>query len=302
MAQGLVIRSQSGFYQVKTEDGGWQCRLRGRLKKNRRVGDVVAIGDRVEIAILDDQTGIIEQVYPRQRMLCRMAPTPKGEYQQVIIANPDQVVLVFSCCQPAPRFGMLDRFLVIIEKQQIPAIILVNKIDLLSEGAAKDMFGHYEQIGYPIFYVSAKSGRGLESLFERLRGKISVFSGPSGVGKSTILNRLLPDLELEVNEISQANQKGKHTTVAREMYALPEGGYIADTPGLKALALWDIEPEEIDAYFVDIRPLVEKCQFSDCTHIHEPGCAVIEAVENGQLHPKRYESYVRMRNSDEWDE
>jgi ribosome biogenesis GTPase len=286
---------------VKTDNGTWQCRLRGRLKKNRRVGDVVAIGDRVEIAILDDETGIIETVYPRQRMLCRMAPTPKGEYQQVIIANPDQVVLVFSCCQPEPHFGMLDRFLVITEKQQIPALILVNKIDLLSEQAAKDMFGHYEQIGYPLYFTSAKSGRGLESLFERLRGKISVFSGPSGVGKSTILNRLLPDLELEVNEISQANQKGRHTTVASEMYALPGCGYIADTPGLKALALWDIEPEEIDAYFVDIRPLVEKCQFSDCTHIHEPGCAVIAAVARGQLHPKRYETYVRMRGSDEWD-
>jgi ribosome biogenesis GTPase len=292
---GLVIRSQSGFYTVQTEKSVLVCRLRGRHKRGPRLGDVIAIGDRVEVTQLDGESGVIEEILPRTRMLVRLAPTPRGEYQQIIIANPDQAVFVFACSHPEPKLGMLDRFLVIAEKQGIPAHILVNKIDIMGEKQAGALFDHYQQLGYPVLYTSAKTGDGIAELRRRLIEKISVFSGPSGVGKSTLLNVLLPGLGLSSNEISQATLKGKHTTVVKEMYPLPEGGYIADTPGLKALALWDIRPEELDGFFPELRPLVAECQYNDCTHIHEPGCAVLEAVEDGRVHPHRYQSYVRMR-------
>ncbi|MBN1148780.1 MAG: ribosome small subunit-dependent GTPase A [Anaerolineales bacterium] len=271
------------------------CRLRGRLKRGRRQGDIVALGDWVRVSPLSDERGMIEAIEPRQRMFSRMAPTPRGEYQQILIANPDQVVLVFACAEPQPRFGMLDRFLVIAEKQAVPALITVNKIDLLGRERAASLFSPYESLGYDVIYTSALSGQGLGDLRERLAGKVSLLTGPSGAGKSSLLNAIQPGLGLHVRKVSQATSKGRHTTVAREMYPLAEGGYVADTPGLKALALWDIEPEELDGYFPELRDLVAECQFSDCTHVHEPGCAVIQALEAGQVHPDRYQSYLRMR-------
>jgi len=296
--RGLIVRSQSGFYHVQTEQGRVVCRLRGRLTKGPRLGDIVALGDWVQIALLGKNKGVIEAVELRQRLLSRMAPTPSGEYQQIIIANPDQAVFVFACEQPAPRFGMLDRFLVIAEKQNIPALIVANKIDLLGLKPAEALFGHYGPLGYPVLYTSVRSGYGIEALKEALAGKISVFAGPAGVGKSSLLNWILPGLDLAAREISQATLKGRHTTVAREMYPLEDGGYIADTPGLKALALWDIEPEELDGYFPELRELVASCSFNDCTHLHEAGCAVIAAVRAGKIHPLRYQSYTRMRLGD----
>lgn len=292
---GLIVRLQSGFYTVQTEDGAWVCQLRGRLKKGPRLGDVAALGDRVLISCLGKGQGMIEEVLPRQRMLARMAPTPGGEYQQIIIANPDQAVFIFACAQPAPRFGMLDRFLVIAEKQHLPALIVANKLDLVTPQTARALFGHYPSLGYPVFYTSLVSGQGISELCEHLNGKISVFAGPSGAGKSSLLNVLLPGLELPARSVSQLTTKGRHTTVVRELYSLPSGGYVADTPGLKALALWDIQPEELDGYFPEMRELVDRCQFSDCTHRDEPDCAVLEALSAGRIHPERYRSYLHIR-------
>jgi ribosome biogenesis GTPase len=292
---GLIVRSQSGFYTVQTGSGSFNCRMRGRLKRGKRLGDIVAVGDWVEISPQSGGEGMIEAVEPRQRLLSRMAPTPQGEYQQIIIANPDQTVFIFACAKPEPHLGMLDRLLVMAEKQGIPALVVANKADLVDSSQALALFSRYEYLGYPVIYTSAKSGLGVPELIVKLKGKISVFAGPSGVGKSSLLNSIQPGLGLAIRSVSLATKKGRHTTVVRQLFPLEEGGYVADTPGLKALALWDIHPEELDGYFPELRELVAGCQFSNCTHVHEPGCAVQAALARGEVHPERYASYVRMR-------
>lgn len=299
LERGLVVRSQAGFYAVhpegKAEHEPIRCRLRGKLKRGPRRGDLVAVGDWVQFRRLPDGTGLIEKIEPRQRVLSRMAPGPRGEYEQVIIANPDQVVFVFACANPQPKLRMLDRFLVVAEKQEIPALIVANKVDLVPMEQAQALFERYAEIGYPVLYTSVVTRQGLEDLKACLQQKISALAGPSGVGKSSLLNAIQPGLGLVVREVSRATGEGRHTTVVREMFPLEGGGYVADTPGLKAFSLWDVEPEELDAYFPEMRDLVAECEFSDCTHMHEPGCAVRRAVEEGRIHPERYQSYVRLR-------
>ena len=297
--RGRVIQAQSGFFTVETPQGDLTCQLRGRLKQGRKLGDIVAIGDWVQVSQQDEVGGMLEDVEPRSHMIYRMAPTPRGEYQQVIIANPDQAVLVFSITQPEPRLRMLDRFLVIAEKEEVSAVIVANKIDLTGMKKARELFDRYQTIGYPVLYTSVVSGRGINKLKKQLIGKTSLFAGPSGAGKTSILNLIQPGLGLEVKEVSEATKKGKHTTVSRKLVPLTGGGYVADTPGLKALDLWDITPEEVDGYFREISQVLHDCRFSDCTHIHEPGCAVINAVKNKTIHPDRYRSYLRMREVEE---
>jgi ribosome biogenesis GTPase len=298
MIRGVIVRSQSGFYTVETDSDTLVCSLRGRLKKGRRTGDVAAVGDWVQVTQLDEKTGLIEEIEPRERIFTRLAPLPKGEYQQILIANLDQVFLVFACAEPPPRFGMLDRFLVIAEKQDIPVLIVANKVDLVGMELAVELFGHYQPLGYEILFTSARTGVGVGELHDRLIGKISLFAGPSGAGKSSLLNVIQPGLGLAVRQVSHVTSKGRHTTVVREMFPLDGGGYVADTPGLKALALWDIEPEEVDGYFPELSSLVLHCQFSNCSHVHEPGCAVLAALEDGKIHPRRYQSYLSMRFGD----
>lgn len=296
--RGLIVRSQSGFYRVETDAGILVCHLRGRLKQGPRLGDVVAVGDWVAVTRVGAEEGMIESIEPRKHMLTRLDPTPRGVYQQIIIANLDQLVLVFACAHPSPHLGMLDRFLVIAEKQGLPVLIVANKKDLASDQEARDWFDPYRSLGYPLIYVSAAKGIGIDGLRQHLQGRLSVLAGPSGVGKSSLLNLLQPGLGLAVREVSRDSSKGKHTTVVRQLFPLDCGGYVADTPGLKALALWDITTEELDGYFPELRSRVADCQFSDCTHLNEPGCAVLEAVRLGQIHPRRYASYVRMRGNE----
>lgn len=296
---GLIIRAQSGFFTVETGEGSFVCQLRGRLKQGPRTGDLVAIGDRVTITVQADGSGMIEEIDERERAIVRLDPRPQGEYRQILLANADQAVFVFACVRPTPKLRMLDRFMVIAEKQEIPAVIVANKVDLVGQDEAESIFGLYKNIGYPIIYSSAKTGQGVEDLRAVLISKVSALVGPSGAGKSSLLNAMQPGLGLEVSEVSKAINKGKHTTVVRQMFPLAGGGYVADTPGWKALALWDTEPEEIDGYFPELRERVAHCQFSDCTHIHEPGCAVLAAVEAGEVHPDRYDSYLRLRAGEE---
>ncbi|MBL8080266.1 MAG: ribosome small subunit-dependent GTPase A [Anaerolineales bacterium] len=294
---GLIIKAQSGFFTVETDAGLVVCQLRGKLKQGRATGDIAALGDRVEITVLDDGSGVVENVEERKQALVRLDPRPQGKYQQVLLANADQAVFIFACANPNPKLKMLDRFLIIAEKQKIPPIIVANKTDLVTD--ASEVFGLYETIGYRVIYTSVKENRGVEELRAALAKKISAFAGPSGVGKSSLLNTLQPGLGLAVNEISKVMNKGRHTTVTREMFALNGGGYVADTPGWKSLALWDTEPEEVDAYFPELAPLVAECQFSDCSHTHEPGCAVRTALDAGKIHPARFDSYLKLRSGQE---
>jgi len=296
---GIIVRAQSGFFTVMTADGEIVAQLRGRLKQPKRLTDIAALGDLVRVSRLEDGSGAIESIEARSRVLSRKASLPwrgsRREIEQVIIANPDQAVFVFACADPDPNFRMLDRFLVVAESQNLPAVICANKLDLVVARDARREFGEYAALGYPVIFTSAKSGKGVEDLRQVLTGKLSVLAGPSGVGKSSLLNRVQPGLGLATREVQQATGKGKHMTVVPELIPLEGGGYVADTPGLKSLDLWDIEPAEVDAYFPEMRQLVADCAYSDCSHLHEPGCAVLAAVEAGRISPERYDSYCRIR-------
>lgn len=291
---GRIVKLLSGFYTVQTEQGSVVCQLRGKLKRMRASGDIAALGDRVGILLLSDGSGIIEEIAPRQRALVRTAPTARGPYRQVLLANPDQAVFVFACAHPTPHLRMLDRFLIVAEQQGIPPLIVANKIDLVDPEDLK-IFQIYPPLGYPVIYTSAHNKAGVEELRKMLGGKISALAGPSGVGKSSLLNAIQPNLGLAVREVSHATTKGRHTTVVRQLFPLDGGGYVADLPGMRMLTLWDIQPEELDGYYPELRPLVQECQYNDCTHQNEPGCAVIEAVKSGIVAPERYESYLRLR-------
>ncbi len=297
---GLVIKALSGFYTVRTAVGDIVSILPGRLKKVRHETDIVAVGDEVTISLAEDGTGVITQVAPRKSALARARPAPgaralASDREQVLVANPDQLVFVFAVRNPEPNLRKLDRFLVVAEMNGLTAVICANKIDLTGIERARQLFQRYADIGYRVIYTSAQTGEGIAALRECLQGKLSVLTGSSGVGKSSLLNALQPGLGLQVREVSQATGKGMHTTRHAELFPLDGGGYVADTPGIRALALFDLEPDEVDAYFREIAPLVANCRFSDCTHKHESGCAVRAAVKKGQIHPSRYDSYLRLR-------
>lgn len=298
---GLVVKAQSGFFTVETSDGRRVVsQIPGRLKKEKQDTDIVAAGDHVTISLNSDGTGVIESVAERIRVLSRARPAPDkrsilSDQEQVLVANPDQVIMVFSIRQPRPSLRKLDRFLVVTEMNEVPAIICVNKIDLVELDQAQKQFRTYEDIGYPVIFTSAIRGDGIEDLRATLQGKISVLTGSSGVGKTSLLNAVQPGLGRHVREVSAATEKGLHATRHVELIALEVGGYVADTPGIRGLALFDLEPGELDGYFREIAPLVADCQFSDCTHVHEPQCAVLAAVADGRISPERYDSYLRLR-------
>jgi ribosome biogenesis GTPase len=293
---GLIIKAQSGIFDVDTGDRVISSKLRGRLMQAPMESDAAALGDRVRLSLLEDGTGAIEEIEERTRVLSRPAPG-RPDIEQVLVANPDQAVFVFSCAEPDPNFRMLDRFLVVAEREEIPAIICANKIDLVVLRSAKAEFDPYMDLGYSIIYTSATKRKGIRKLAKVLQGKLTVLAGPSGVGKSSLLNVIQPGLGLRVQD-SDWSGKGKHTTVVPELIPLEMGGYVADTPGVKAFGIWDIEPDELDAYFPEMRDLVADCAFSDCTHMHEPDCAIISAIERGLIAPERYDSYLRIRQGE----
>jgi len=298
LVSGTVLRARSGFYTVHADDGRtFEARLRGRVKKERQTSELAVIGDRVTVAAQPDGTGMIESVAPRSSKLSRRQPGGRGSWREdLIVANIDQVLVVFACAEPMPHLRMVDRFLVIAEHNEVEAVLVANKVDLVGLDSARATFGVYEGIGYPVHYLCAREGLGVEELADRLSGRTSVVTGPSGVGKSTLLNAVQPGLHIDTADISTAVHKGQHTTTAAELHPLigPGGGYVADTPGLRELGLWRIPDPELGWCFPEFRDHLASCAFNDCRHLEEPRCAVRSAVEDGRIAEARYDSYRRL--------
>jgi ribosome biogenesis GTPase / thiamine phosphate phosphatase len=312
--RGRVLSGTGGVWRVHTAQGSVvNASMRGRLKKadyGRREGGAIrrdtveasaqvvklAVGDHVMVTpdAVDD-AWTIDEILPRSSRLARRAPGG-GYGERIIAANVDQVVVVFAAAKPEPHPRMLDRFLVIAEANQIPARVIVNKVELTGEDAARGRFHSYEEAGYPLHYTSVLEGRGLEPLQDVLRGRTSVLTGPSGVGKSSLMNALFPGLNLRVAEISESVNKGRHTTVGAFAHPLPgdEGGYVVDTPGLREVGLWNLGITRLDHCFPEFRPLTDQCRFADCRHSVEPGCGIRTALAEGRIEADRYESYLKL--------
>ncbi len=289
--RGRVLQSVGGTYHVDVNGESMECSLRGRLKRQHGLGRV-AVGDEVVVERLRNGACVITEVLPRRARLSRRSA--KGRREQVIAANVDRLAAVFAVARPEPAVHLLDRFLVLAESNGIVAFLVVNKTDLSSPKAARERFALYEDAGYEVVYVSAKSGSNLGRLSQLLSSHITLFVGPSGVGKSSLLNAVQPGLGLRVGEISRSLKRGKHTTVAATLHPLDSGGYVVDTPGLGKLRFWEVEEAELDRCFPEFRPYLGACKFDDCRHDHEPGCGVLQAVEMGKIPQQRYESYQRI--------
>ncbi len=294
---GTVVRSHGGHYYVDTGDEVVDCTMRGRVKQRRAESDLIAVGDRVRWSPIEEGGGIIEEVLPRHTVLSRTPPPPRAPIEQVIVANPDQVLVVMAVANPSPNPFMLDRYLVACEAVEMPALIVANKVDLVDEDEeddARDLFALYEALGYTVHYTSTVTGEGLDTLHDVFHGKLSVLTGPSGTGKSSLLNALWPHLDLRTGEVSEFHDRGRHTTVVARLLRPERDTYVADTPGLRQFRFWDIDPEQLDAFFPEFRPFIGECRFQPCTHTHEPDCAVRAAAERDEIPPVRYESYLRM--------
>jgi ribosome biogenesis GTPase len=295
--QGRVLRVQGLVSVVQLEDGTLRMCATRRLLKTLSTDQrhVVAAGDIVWVRPEGKDEGIIERVEPRTGMLSR---TSRGR-QHVLVTNVDQFIIVMSAAQPRLKPNLLDRYLVTAEKAQIEPIICINKVDLVSRADLQPLIGVYSQLGYRILEVSATAGWGIAALRKLVQGRASAFTGQSGVGKSSLLNSIEPDLALRVQSVSAESEKGKHTTTTAELIPLSEGGFVVDTPGIRQFQLWDVIPEEVAGYFREIRPYVGHCRYPDCTHTHEEPCAVKDAVADGFIDVRRYESYLQIHAGDE---
>jgi ribosome biogenesis GTPase / thiamine phosphate phosphatase len=300
---GVITRGYGLYYDVSTPHGLLRCTLRGSLKRARRRTDPAAVGDRVRATLttpeVDPPEGVIEEILPRVRSLSRLARGTQDS-EQVIVANPDQLIAVFAIHEPEPHPRLVDRFLLIAEARGIEAVICINKSDLAQPGDIERFTEPFRVAGYPIVVTSAKEARGLDDLRARLAGKVSAFAGPSGVGKSSLLNAIAPErLRERTGEVSQATGKGRHTTTWTALFQIGPDTYVADTPGIRALQLWGVDMTQLDTLYPEFRPYLGSCYYADCRHLNEPGCAVREALEAGAIHPDRYESYRAFLTSDE---
>jgi ribosome biogenesis GTPase len=304
MMQGLITKSTGSWYQVQTPGGEvYDCRIKGKFRiKGITTTNPLAVGDIVDFELEPDQnTGVITNLHQRKNYIIRKSIN-LSKQGQIIAANLDQALLVVTLASPRTSLGFIDRFLVTAEAYDIPAKLVFNKLDLFSDEGLEilaDYQSVYENIGYPCYNVSAIEGTNLNQVKELLKDKVTLFSGHSGVGKSSLINALLPELELRTSEVSEWSDKGTHTTTFAEMFELPEGGFIIDTPGIRELGVIDIEKHELGRYFPEMRSRMEHCRFNNCRHINEPGCAVLAALENGEIEPSRYESYLSIYNGND---
>ena len=301
---GLVIKNTGSWYLVRTDDGrDVECKVKGTFRlKGIRSTNPVAVGDRVRITGNPGGTAFITDIEERKNYIIRRSSN-LSKQSHILAANLDQCMLVATVNYPETSTTFIDRFLATAEAYRIPTLILFNKIDLYDEDDTRYLDGlvHlYTTIGYPCIKVSALDGRGLDEVKDKLRGAITLFSGNSGVGKSTLLNALLPGTDARTGEISQAHNKGMHTTTFSEMYPVDDaGGYLIDTPGIKGFGTFDMEVEEIGHYFPEIFEASAECKYGNCTHRQEPGCAVLQAVEEHRISQSRYASYLSMLDDKE---
>lgn len=302
--QGLITKSTGSWYQVLTDTGDTvNCRIKGIFRtKDIKTTNPLAVGDRVAFEPEPDQeTGVITRLEQRKNYIIRKSVNLSRQ-SQIIAANMDQAFLIVTLASPRTSLGFIDRFLVTAEAYHIPAIIIFNKLDLFSDEGLeilKDYQEIYQHIGYPCYQVSATAGTNVGLVKTLLTDKITLFSGHSGVGKSTLINSILPDVDLKTNQVSGWSDKGKHTTTFAEMFHLPFGGFLIDTPGIRELGVIDIEKQELSHYFPEMKQLMDQCKFYNCRHINEPGCAVIAALQDGEIEPSRYDSYLSIYNGNE---
>lgn len=334
---GVVLSGAHGIYDVHTDTGILRCTLRGKLKKafaqaqsartiskarprydavltmpkSQRVArrDAAAavlpprlsVGDYVRLRQLDQRTGMIEEILPRQSELSRkdVGSTAKKEVRQTMLANLDQVALIFATAYPEPHFGLLDRYLAICESAGVQALICLNKVDLPHDPSIEEAASLYADLGYPVIWTSFVTGQGIDELRERLKEHTTLFTGPSGVGKSSLVNAIEPGMAIKTGLVSDVTGKGKHTTTSSQLYPLTGGGWLADSAGIRALATWNIDPQELAGCFVEFRPYLGECEYVDCQHIEEEGCAIRQAVADGHIHERRYRGYVRILMEEE---
>jgi ribosome biogenesis GTPase / thiamine phosphate phosphatase len=298
--RGVVLRGTSGFYRVRTAEGVFDCKLRGRIKKERANTDLVVLGDEVEFEPTGPGVGVIEEVLPRSTRFSRLHPTSRGrEIEDVLVANLDRLLVVFSASTPVMNPKLLDRFLAIAEWNHITPIVVANKIDAAVRNEAERAFSPYRDLGYALVFTSVRTGEGIDALRALLSSGISALTGPSGVGKSSLANALEPTLSLNTGAISLKLDKGMHTTRVAELHPLAAGGWLADTPGIRELAGYRIPRTDLARCFIEMRRLIEACAFNDCVHHKEPGCAIRAAVGEGGISQQRYESYLRQLAGDE---
>ena len=313
--EGIVIRQHLGHYFVAIDGVEWDCALSSRLRKQleypeasagsrrkrvqrvrrTKVTDPVVIGDRVNIEPGDDRTGMIREVLPRRNKVSRKA-SGSGTKEQLLAANIDRIVPVFAVTNPKPDWNLLDRMLAIAEWQALPASICINKMDL-EQTPIREITSIYERAGYAITYTSTESDAGKEAFREVLSSGITLFVGPSGVGKSSLLNWLQPGLSLRTNEVSHVMGDGRHTTTHLQLVSLDSGGLVGDIPGVKEFRFWGIDPDDTPVLFREFRDYLGECRFSDCSHEHEPDCAIKTAVGHGDISQLRYDSYLRLREA-----
>jgi ribosome biogenesis GTPase len=338
---GVVLNGAHGIYDVHTDKGILRCTLRGKLKKAfaqaqsaKAVGNTrvrrdkllldptyakrmermqnhdssetppptrLSVGDYVKLRPLDDETGLIEEILPRQSSLSRRdaGSTTKKIIQQTMLANLDQVVLVFAIAQPEPHFGMVDRYLTICESVNLHAVICLNKSDLPHATYVEEASELYSKIGYTMLWTSTHAGQGIDQLRSQLKDHITLFTGPSGVGKSSLVNAIEPGMAIRTGLVSDTTGKGKHTTTGSQLYPLSIGGWLADSAGIRALAAWNVAPDELASCFIEFRPYLGECEYIDCTHCDEDECAIRQAVDDGHIDERRYKSYVRIYSGEE---
>lgn len=303
--QGRVIKSTGSWYMVQTASGLVKSRLRGKFKQdNLKLTNPIAVGDYVEVVQEADlPTWTIDEILPRENYIIRKS-TRKTHFSHIIASNIDQAYLIITIRNPRTSLGFIDRFLVSTESFRIPATIIVNKMDLVEKEKdleyLQDIHEIYEPLGYPVIEISATTESGLKEKFlPLLEGKTTLMSGHSGVGKSTLLNKLIPEAAQETKEISKFSAKGVHTTTFAEMFALEQGGYLIDTPGIKEFGILDIDDFELSHYFPEMRQYLGQCKYNNCRHLNEPGCMVLEKLEEGYIHPYRYDSYVNILHEED---